>query len=98
RKYSNYKMLNGIGDSDKVALNLTIDEAYQNLWFGDMFASYGLVSANRYDVTGNLRNFSKKYKNFLTTGLNNIGISRVSSLDELLYSSYEMVSVRGSIS
>src|SRR5690606_4913379 len=82
RKYSNNKMLKGIEDSDKVALNLTIDEAYQNLWFGDIFASYGLASANRYDVSGNLMNFSKKYKNFLTTGLNNLGINRVGRSEE----------------
>lgn len=96
RKYSNNKMLKGIEDSDKVALNLTIDEAYQNLWFGDIFASYGLASANRYDVSGNLMNFSKKYKNFLTTGLNNLGINRVGSLDDMFYNNYEMESVRGS--
>src|SRR5690606_33823080 len=47
RKYSHNKMLKGVEDSDKVALNLTIDEAYQNIWFGDIFASYGLASANR---------------------------------------------------
>src|SRR5690554_2786181 len=96
RKYSHNKMLKGIEDSDKVALNLTIDEAYQNLWFGDIFASYGLASANRYDVSGNLMNFSKKYKNFLTTGLNNLGINRVGSLDDMFYNNYEMESVRGS--
>ena len=96
RKYSHNKMLKGVEDSDKVALNLTIDEAYQNIWFGDVFASYGLASANRYDVSGNLMNFSKKYKNFLTTGLNNLGINRVGSLDDMFYNNYEMESVRGS--
>src|SRR5690606_32631109 len=77
RNYSNNKLLKGVEESGRVALNLTIDEEYQNIWFGDITAGYGLVSENRYDVSGNLMNFSKKYKNFLTYGLNNVGADRV---------------------
>lgn len=93
RRYSNNKLLKGVEESDKVALNLTIDEAYKNLWFGDISAGYGLVSENRYEVSGNLMNFSKKYKNFLTYGLNNVGVDRVGSLESMFYNNYEVESI-----
>ncbi|HLV46075.1 MAG TPA: outer membrane beta-barrel protein, partial [Flavobacterium sp.] len=93
RNYSNNKLLKGVEESNKVALNLTIDEEYQNIWFGDISLNYGLVSENRYDVTGNLMNFSNKYKNFLNIGLNNVGIDRVGSLEGMFYNNYEIETV-----
>lgn len=96
RNYSNNKMLKGVENSNKVALNLTIDEAYQDIWFGDIFASYDLISKNRYNVSGNLMNFSKKYKNFLTTGMNNLGINKTGSLDDMFYNNSEIESIYGS--
>src|SRR5690554_7927146 len=93
RNYSNNKLLKGVEESNKVALNLTIDEEYKDLWFGDITAGYGLVTENRYDVSGNLMNFSKKYKNFLTYGLNNVGVDRVGSLESMFYNNYEVESI-----
>lgn len=93
RNYSNNKLLKGVEESDAVALNLTIDESYKDLWFGDITTGYGLVTENRYDVTGNLMNFSKKYKNFINFGLNNIGIDRVGLIDEMFYNNNEIQSV-----
>lgn len=93
RNYSNNKLLKGVEESDRVALNLTIDEEYKDLWFGDITAGYGLVTENRYDVSGNLMNFSKKYKNFLTYGLNNVGVNRVGSLESMFYNNYEVESI-----
>ena len=93
RRYSNNKLLKGVEESNKVALNLTIDEEYKDLWFGDISAGYGVVSENRYEVSGNLMNFSKKYKNFLTYGLNNVGEDRVGSLESMFYNNYEVESI-----
>lgn len=93
RNYSNNKLLKGVEESNRVALNLTVDEAYKDLWFGDISAAYGLVTENRYDVSGNLMNFSKKYKNFLTYGLNNVGLDRVGSLESMFYNNYEVESI-----
>lgn len=93
RRYSNNKLLKGVEESNKVALNLTIDEEYKDLWFGDISAGYGVVSENRYQVSGNLMNFSKKYKNFLTYGLNNVGEDRVGSLESMFYNNYEVESI-----
>ncbi|UUV20992.1 TonB-dependent receptor [Paenimyroides aestuarii] len=93
RRYSNNKLLKGVEESNKVALNLTIDEEYKDLWFGDISAGYGLATENRYEVSGNLMNFSKKYKNFLTYGLNNVGQDRVGSLESMFYNNYEVESI-----
>lgn len=93
RHYSNNKLLKGVEESNKVALNLTIDEEYKDLWFGDITVGYGLITENRYDVSGNLMNFSKKYKNFLTYGLNNVGVDRVGSLESMFYNNYEVESI-----
>lgn len=93
RHYSNNKLLKGVEESNKVALNLTVDEAYKDLWFGDISAGYGVASENRYEVSGNLMNFSKKYKNFLTYGLNNVGVDRVGSLESMFYNNYEVESI-----
>lgn len=93
RNYSNNKLLKGVEESGRVALHLTIDEEYQNIWFGDISVNYGLVTENRYDVTGNLMNFSNKYKNFLNVGMNNVGIDRVGSLESMFYNNYEIETV-----
>ncbi|WLD23150.1 carboxypeptidase-like regulatory domain-containing protein [Flavobacterium dauae] len=93
RNYSNNKLLKGVEESNRVALNLTIDEEYKDLWFGDISAGYGLVTENRYEVSGNLMNFSKKYKNFLTYGLNNVGANNVGSLEGMFYNNYEVESI-----
>jgi len=93
KRYSNNKLLKGVENSDKVALNLTLDEDYKDLWFGDISAGYGLVTENRYDVTGNLMNFSKNYKAFLNVGLNNVGINRTGSIDNMFYDNNEIESI-----
>jgi len=92
-KYSNNKLLKGIEDSSKVALNLTIDKDFQDLWFGDLTVGYGLVSENRYDASGNLMNFSAKFKNFLSGSLNNIGLDKIGSLEDMFYNNTEIESI-----
>src|SRR5690606_29283460 len=93
RNYSINNLLKGVEESDRVALKLTIEEEYKDLRFGDITAGYGLVTENRYDVSGNLMNFSKKYKNSLTYGLNNVGVNRVGSLESMFYNNYEVESI-----
>nr|WP_317632250.1 outer membrane beta-barrel protein [uncultured Flavobacterium sp.] len=93
KNYSNNKHLKGIENSEKVALNLTLGEEYKNVWFGDITAGYGLTTENRYDVTGNLMNFSNTYKNFLNYGLNNVGKDRVGDLESMFYNNTEVESI-----
>ncbi|TPN87911.1 carboxypeptidase-like regulatory domain-containing protein [Aquimarina algicola] len=73
RRYSNNKLLKGIEESEKVALNLKLDENFKRDWFGRISPGYGVGSENRYDVEGNVSSFGKKNKYFLLGSLNNIG-------------------------
>lgn len=91
QNYSNNKLLKGIEESGKVALNLTVDEAYKNLWFGNVLAGYG--NENRYRAEGNLMNFSKYYKNFLTVNANNAGYDNIGSINAMIYNPNDIESV-----
>ena len=62
QNYSNNRLLKGVEESDKVALNLTLKEDAKRLWFGNLELGYGLFSENRYEVRSNLMNFGKKNK------------------------------------
>jgi hypothetical protein len=73
RRYSNNKLLKGIEESEKVALNLKLDEDFKRAWFGTISPGYGVVSENRYDVDATISSFGKKNKYFLLGSLNNIG-------------------------
>ncbi|RRJ90342.1 hypothetical protein EG240_08810 [Paenimyroides tangerinum] len=93
RHYSNNKLLKGVENSDAVALNLTIQDEYKSIWFGDLSLGYGIVTENRYQISGNLMNFGKKYKTFFTFGLNNIGYDNVGNIDDMFYNSSDMMSI-----
>lgn len=62
QRYSNNKLLKGIEQSDKVALNLKLSDKAKRQWFGNFDLGYGLTSENRYDSRANLLNFGKKNK------------------------------------
>ena len=93
QNYSRNKLLKGIENSDGVAINLTVDEKYKNIWFGDVSVAFG--NRERYDVGGNLMNFSKAYKNFLTTNFNNAGVDKVGSINDMIYNATDMESTGG---
>lgn len=84
QNYSNNKHLNGIENSDKVAINLTLKEDAKRVWFGNIQAGYGLVSENRYKVNSNLMNFGKKNKYYFLTNLNNIGDDATGDINHLI--------------
>lgn len=73
RRYSNNKLLKGIEESEKVALNLKLDEDFKREWFGALSSGYGVTSENTYDVEGNISSFGRKNKYFFIGSLNNIG-------------------------
>lgn len=82
--YSNNKLLKGIENSDKVALNLTLKEVAKRVWFGNMQLGYGLFSENRYEVRSNLMNFGKKSKHYFLTNLNNNGEDATGDINHLI--------------
>ncbi|MDO6812632.1 carboxypeptidase-like regulatory domain-containing protein [Tenacibaculum soleae] len=84
KKYSNNHLLKGIENSDKVALNLKLNEKSKRIWFGNISLGYGLFSENRYETKANLMNFGKKNKYFFLTSLNNTGIDVTGSINQLI--------------
>ena len=84
QNYSNNKLLKGIENSNKVALNLVLKEDAKRVWFGNLQAGYGVVSENRYEAKGNLMNFGKKNKYYFLTNLNNTGYDATGDIDNLI--------------
>jgi len=82
KNYSNNRLLKGIEKSDKVALNLKLDEKSKNIWFGNMETSIG--NDNFYKLKGNLANFGKKNKYYFLTNLNNIGYDAVGDIEDIV--------------
>lgn len=87
QRYSNNKLLKGIEESDKVALNLKLNDKSKRQWFGNVDLGYGLGSENRYDARANLLNFGKKNKYYFFTNLNNVGYDATGDISNLINSS-----------
>jgi hypothetical protein len=84
RRYSSNKLLKGIENSNKVALNLKLSDNAKRQWFGNMSLGYGLVSENRYELRSNLMNFGKINKFYFLTNLNNIGEDATGDINNLI--------------
>jgi hypothetical protein len=82
KKYSNNRLLKGIEESNKVALNLKLNEKSKRIWFGNI--KQGSNFKNRYELLGNLMNFGKKNKFYFLTNLNNIGVDATGDLENLI--------------
>ncbi|WP_448606945.1 beta-sandwich domain-containing protein [Paenimyroides ceti] len=91
QNYSNNKHLKGIENSDKVALNLKLEDDAKRQWFGNFDAGYGVASENRYTAYSNLMNFGKKDKYYFLTNLNNIGDDSTGDISHLIRSSNDFV-------
>lgn len=84
-RYSNNPLLKGIEQSDKVALNLKLNDESKRVWFGNAQATLGNDEA--YYLSGNLMNFGKKNKYYFLSNLNNIGYDAIGSVNSLIHSS-----------
>lgn len=84
KRYSNNRLLKGIENSDKVALNLKLKKDIKTQWFGNMSLGYGVASENRYDVRTNLMSFRKKVKYYGIGNLNNVGVDAVGDVDYIV--------------
>jgi len=82
KNYSNNKLLKGIEDSKKVALNLKLSEDAKRIWFGNIELGYG--NDHFYDAKANLMNFGKKNKYYFLTNLNNIGYDATGDINSLI--------------
>lgn len=86
KRYSSNRLLKGIEQSNKVALNLKLKEDKKFNWFGNASLGYGVASENRYQAKVNLSSFSKKAKYFLLSNLNNLGLDTTGDIDDLVSS------------
>lgn len=84
QNYSNNKLLKGIENSDKVALNLTLKEDSKRIWFGNFYGGYNILNENKFEYKGNLMNFGKKSKHYFLTNGNNIGIDATGDINQLI--------------
>ncbi|WP_442870855.1 carboxypeptidase-like regulatory domain-containing protein [Cellulophaga sp. 2_MG-2023] len=83
KNYSNNRLLKGVEASDKVALNLKLDEKSKRIWFGNIETSIG--SNSYYQLKGNLMNFGKKNKYYFLTNLNSIGYNATGDIENLIH-------------
>ena len=82
KNYSNNRLLKGIEESNKVALNLKMDDKSKRIWFGNIETSLG--NEDFHQVKGNLMNFGKKNKYYFLTNLNNIGYDATGDIENLI--------------
>ena len=82
QNYSNNRLLKGVEESDKVALNLKLDEKSKRIWFGNLKPSFG--NGGFYELRVNLMNFGKKNKFYFLTSLNNIGYNATGDIENLI--------------
>ncbi len=84
KKYSNNKLLKGIEESEKVALNLILKEDAKRQWFGNVEAGYDMTFSQQYTLKSNLMNFGKKNKYYFLTNFNNIGYDATGDVSQLI--------------
>lgn len=85
QNYSNNRLLKGIEESERVALNLKLDDDAKRIWFGNMTLGYdAFANEDRYHIKGNLMNFGKKNKFYFLTNANNIGFDATGDINHLI--------------
>lgn len=98
QKYSKNRLLKGIEESEKVALNLKLKEDAKNIWFGKLETSATVATEERYDASINVMNFSKKTKHYFLGNYNNLGYDKsggesfsysASAIDDYQLGNYE---------
>jgi hypothetical protein len=84
QRYSNNKLLKGVEESNKVALNLVLKEDAKRVWFGNINLGYDITLNNRYKISSNLMNFGKKNKYYFLTNFNNVGYNATGDINHLI--------------
>lgn len=74
-RYSNNPLLKNIEESDRVAINLTLNENVRFTTFGN--TSFGYSSIQSHSLRSNLMSFSKKQKLYLFGNSNSIGFDPI---------------------
>lgn len=86
RNYSNNKLLKGVEESDKVALNLTLDEDAKRQWFGNIEIGQDALLDNFYQGRMNLMSFAKKSKYYFLASANTTGVDLTGDVNSFINS------------
>jgi hypothetical protein len=84
QNYSANKLLKGIEQTDRVALNLKLKADAKGTWFGNIDGGVAVDDHVFYDNRFNLMNFSKKTKYYFLSNFNNIGYDATGDIDNLI--------------
>ncbi|WP_417369074.1 carboxypeptidase-like regulatory domain-containing protein [Gelidibacter japonicus] len=82
KHYSNNRLLKNIEESNKVALNLKLDEKSKRIWFGNVDLDIGRDEF--YQIKGNLMNFGKNNKYYFLVNGNSIGYDATVDIQQLI--------------
>lgn len=85
KKYSNNRLLKGIENSDRVAINLKLKDSLKRQFFGDLNLGYGIN--NNFDNHLNVMSFGEKMKIYMLGNANNVGNDVTGELNSLIYPS-----------
>ena len=71
--YSENRLLKGIENSHKVALNLKLKQGVAHRWFGNIDAGFDCIQGKQYDARMNLIKLGKKFRQYWLGSMNNTG-------------------------
>lgn len=83
-KYSLNKLLKGIEESDRVAMNIQLKEAYKQQWFGNVDLGVGGMDQFYHKNRVNLMSFGKKSKYYFLGNTNNIGVDAIGDISQMI--------------
>ena len=87
KNFSDNKLLKGIDDTNKIALNLKLGEKFKRIWFGNLKSNISVANTKGfYNINGNLMNFGKKSKHYMLVNLNNTGFETTGDVYQLMSS------------
>ncbi len=84
KRYSNNKLLKGVEESDKVALNLTLDEDAKQQWFGNVELGHDVQGESIYEGRFNLMSFGKRNKYYFLGAANSTGYDATGDISSLI--------------
>ena len=76
QRYSNNRLMTEVENSSKVALNLKLADGAKTKPFGNVNLEGGIE--NKYSAQGSVITIGKKFKGYLSGGINNVGYSSLS--------------------
>ncbi|PVV53535.1 carboxypeptidase-like regulatory domain-containing protein [Chryseobacterium sp. HMWF035] len=84
QNYSNNKLLKGVENSEKVSLNLTLEDGAKRDWFGNTDVSASFFPEDFYSEKLTLTKFGRNAKFFLIGSMNTIGVDNIGDINHLI--------------